>query len=113
LLDASFGIATRSLAQQPNSSEPAGDIESLAKALEGRWSITEKYEPDEWTPNGETGYGEEVWRRGPSGFTIIEEIHDHTPSGEQFGVGFSWWDRTKGLRGLWCVNSNPQGCDKQ
>jgi hypothetical protein len=43
----------------------------------------------------------------------MEEIHDHTPGGEQFGVGFSWWDKSKGLQGLWCVNTNPQGCDLQ
>lgn len=88
-------------------------MQSLQKALEGRWSVSEKYEADEWTPNGGTGYGEEVWRRGPGGFTFMEEIHDHTPGGEEFGVGFSWWDKSKGLQGLWCVNTNPQGCDLQ
>jgi hypothetical protein len=97
-------------AQEPR---PAPEMQSLAKALEGKWAITEKYEPDEWTPNGGTGHGEEVWRHGPGGFTFMEEIHDYAPSGEQFGVGFSWWDRTKGLRGLWCINANPQGCDLQ
>ncbi len=56
-------------------------MQSLAKAFEGKWRIEEKYEPDEWTPNGGTGYGEEVWRRGPGGFTFMEEVHDHGPTG--------------------------------
>ena len=104
--------AASASAQLPSSlSQPAPEMQSLAKAFEGRWAITEKYEPDEWTPNGGVGYGEEVWRRGPGGFTFMEEIHDHTPFEEGYGVGFSWWDSTKGLRGLWCINTNPQGCD--
>ena len=43
----------------------------------------------------------------------MEEIHDHTPFEEGYGVGFSWWDTTKGLQGLWCINTNPKGCDLQ
>ena len=91
--------------------QPVPEMQSLESALAGRWSITEKFEPDEWTPNGGTGYGEEVWRRGPGGFTFMEEIHDHTPFEEGYGVGFSWRDTTKGLQGLWCINTNPKGCD--
>ena len=114
--DAESPVAAQSnleTAQRPSSLQLPPEMQSLERALEGRWSTTEKYEPDEWTPNGGTGYGEEVWQRGPGGFTFREEVHDHTPSGEEFGVGFSWWDRTKGLQGMWCVNTNPQGCDIQ
>lgn len=100
--------ATTVPAQEP---QPTPEMQSLATAFEGRWAITEKYEPDEWTPNGGTGYGEEVWRRGPGGFTFMEEIHDHGPPGESFGFALSWWDKDKGLQGMWCADENPKGCD--
>src|SRR4029077_13629663 len=100
--------ATTVPAQEP---QPTPEMQSLAKAFEGRWAITEKYEPDEWTPNGGTGYGEEVWRRGPGGFTFMEEVHDHGPAGESVGLALSWWDKDKGLQGMWCAGENPKGCD--
>ncbi len=90
--------ATTVPAQEP---QPTPEMQSLAKAFEGRWAITEKYEPDEWTPNGGTGYGEEVWRRGPGAFTFMEEVNDHGPTGESFGLALSWWDKDKGLQGMW------------
>jgi uncharacterized protein (TIGR02246 family) len=33
-----------------NSPKPVPEMQSLAKALEGKWRISEKYEPNEWTP---------------------------------------------------------------
>lgn len=106
-------IIAAALAQQTptNSPQPAPEMQSLAKAFEGTWRITETYEPDEWTPNGGTGYGEETWRRGPGGFTFMEEVHDHGPGGESFGLALAWWDKAKGLQGVWCAGENPKGCD--
>jgi ketosteroid isomerase-like protein len=94
-----------------NSPQPAPEMQSLARAFEGRWSITEKFEPDEWSPNGGVGYGEEVWRSGPGGFTLMEEIHDKRAAGESFGLAITWWDKAKGLQGMWCAGENPKGCD--
>jgi hypothetical protein len=94
----------------PNSPQPAPEMRSLARAFEGKWAITEKLEPDEWSPSGGMGSGEEVWRSGPGGFTFMEEVHDRTPSAETFAVGFTWWDKTKGFQGIWCINTNPKGC---
>ena len=103
-------IATHS-PQSVNSPQPPLEMQSLAKAFEGKWRINEKYEPDEWTPNGGVGYGEEIWRSGPGGFTFMEEVHDQGPAGESFGLAFIWWDKDKGFQGLWCENHNPHGCD--
>jgi ketosteroid isomerase-like protein len=40
----------------------------------------------------------------------MEEVHDQTPAGETFGLGLTWWYKTKGFQGLWCINTNPNGC---
>lgn len=113
ILRTAAAVAKTSAEPSSSAPQPVAEMQSLEKALAGTWSITEKFEPNEWTPNGGVGYGEEVWRRGPGGFKFMEEIHNHTPFEEGFGAGFSWWDSTKGLQGLWCTNTNPQGCDFQ
>ncbi len=90
--------------------QPGPQLQSLADAFEGRWRITEQYEPDDWTPHGGTGYGEEVWRRGPGGYTLMEEVHDG-PTGDSYGLALIWWDKTKNaFHGIWCINTNPDGC---
>jgi hypothetical protein len=91
--------------------QPAAELKGLEDTFTGRWLITMKLEPDESMPHGGSGDGEQIYRTGPGGFTFMEEEHTHMPTGEQFGVAFVWWDSARGLRGLWCVNTNPNGCD--
>ena len=95
---------------------------SLAKALTGKWSVTVKFSPDEEIPNAPSGsgqrtgvgYGQEVWRSGPGGFTLIDDEDMHTPFGEIFLVGFMWWDSTtKSFHGMECSSQNPHECDVQ
>jgi Domain of unknown function (DUF4440) len=95
--------------QQP--AHPPSEMQALIRALTGRWTIREKFEPDEWTPNGGSGEGEETWRAGPGGFTLLEEIHDNGAGGELYGVAFLWWDQDRGFQSLWCDQNNPKGCD--
>src|SRR5713101_1831263 len=58
------------------------ELQSLIKALSGKWSISVKFEPNAAMPNGVDGTGEEMWRAGPGGFTFLEEEHLPTPEGE-------------------------------
>jgi hypothetical protein len=91
--------------------KPAPEIQSLTKALAGRWITQEKYEPIFMTPTGGAGHGEQVFRPGPGGFVLTEEYHSKTPAGELFGFGVIWWDQSKGLQHLWCINVYPTGCE--
>ena len=90
---------------------PAPAIQSLAKALTGRWSTREKYERMFLTPDGGVGNGDQVFRPGPGGFTLLEDYYSKTPAGELLGFGLVWWDQTKGLQHMWCVNIYPTGCE--
>jgi hypothetical protein len=90
---------------------PAPDLQSLTRALAGKWNASEKYEAAGPTPTGGAGQGETVWRSGPGGFTLLEEYHSNTPVGELFGFGLIWWDQTKSLQHMWCININPTGCE--
>jgi hypothetical protein len=58
----------------------------------GTWSVTERYEPDKHHRESYFGHSEEAWRRGPGGFTLIEELH---ANGEWFGMTVLWWDKAK------------------
>lgn len=98
-----------SRAQQP--AQPSPQIKSLTAALAGRWSTDEKYERLYLTPQGGTGKGEQFFRPGPGGFTLLEDYHSKTPAGELFGVGIVWWDDARGLQHIWCINAYPDGCE--
>ena len=86
-------------------------MQRVFNAFLGTWSITEKLEPSETTPTGGTGQGEEVYRSGPGGASIIEEVHVKEGSHDMSGLGVAWWDQTaQGYKVLWCNSKNQSGC---
>jgi hypothetical protein len=88
------------------------EIQSLIKALSGKWSLSVRFEPNAEMPNGLDGTGEETWGRGPGGFTFLEQEHLPTPEGEAFLLGIIWWDgKTKSFHGMECNNQLPYTCD--
>lgn len=90
---------------------PAAVIQELTNALGGTWSTYEQYEHAYLTPAGGVGAGEQTFRAGPGGFTLLEDYHSKTPAGELFGFGVVWWNQAKGLQHLWCINVYPTGCE--
>jgi len=103
--------SSSALAGESGPPQPAPQILSLTKALAGEWITQESYEPIFMTPTGGVGRGEQVFRTGPGGFVLTEEYHSKTPAGELFGFGVIWWDESKGLQHLWCINIYPTGCE--
>jgi hypothetical protein len=108
-----------SMPDQPpaNSPQPAPEIhpspemQRLLNLFLGTWSITAKHEPSEKMPNLGVGEGEEVYRAGPGGLSLIEQVHLKEATGEISGLGVVWWnEKAQGYRAVWCVSSNPQGC---
>lgn len=92
--------------------QPSAEIQSLTKALTGEWSLSVTFEPSTSTPNGVTKTGEETWRPGPGGFTLLEEEHLQMPDGDLFLLGVLWWNTaTKSLHGMECQNLLPYTCD--
>ena len=93
-------------------SQPSPEMQSLIKALSGKWSVSVKFEPNAAMPNGVNGTGEETWRAGPGGFTFLDEEHLPTPGGDVFLLGIIWWDgKTKSFHGMECNNQLPYTCD--
>jgi hypothetical protein len=100
------------VAKQDAKSQPPAELQSMIKALSGRWSLNVKFEPNPEMPNGFVSTGEETWRSGPGGYTLLQEERLPTPSGDVFLLGVIWWDtKTKSLHGMECNNQLPYGCD--
>ena len=92
--------------------QPSAEIQSLSKALTGQWSLSVTFEPSTSAPNALTKTGEETWRPGPGGFTLLEEEHMPTPEGDLFLLGIIWWNtESKSFHGMECQNFLPYTCD--
>jgi hypothetical protein len=99
-------------ASTTDSRDVAPEMQSLVKAIAGRWSTSIKLEPSGAAPNGGAGEGEEIWRPGPGGFTLLEEEHNRMPYGERFLLALHWWDKsTNSFHGMLCNGSGPSGCN--
>jgi hypothetical protein len=110
-LSLSVGRAQESPSPVPKAKQPNLEMQKLFNTFLGTWSVTEKIDPSETLPNGGTGQGEEVYKAGPGGVSLIEEIHLREGTGEISGLGVGWWDeKAKGFRALWCDSENPNGC---
>ena len=102
-----YGILITSAKAQSLTSapQPSPEIENLTKALTGEWSLSVKFEPSASAPNGLANTGEETWRPGPGGFTLLEEEHLRMPEAEGFLLGIVWWNTaTKSFHGMECQN---------
>ena len=98
--------------QHSQNPEPSAELQNLSKALSGKWSLAVKFESSPEMPNGARLQGEETWRSGPGGFTLIEEERLPTPAGDVFLLGIIWRDnRTKRLQGMECNSQLPYTCD--
>ena len=92
--------------------QPSAELQSLSKALSGSWSLNVKFEPNPEMPNGFASKGEEVWRSGPGGYTLLEEEHLSMREGDLFLLGVVWWNTaTRTLNGMECQNLLPYTCD--
>lgn len=98
----------------PSSSAPSSqaDMQSLIKALSGKWSLEVKFEPDKSAANAAAKHGEEVWRAGPGNLTFMQEEHLPIAGEDLVLFGIIWQDsKTKDFHGMECNNHNPHVCD--
>jgi hypothetical protein len=111
-LSVSSLAGTFAAAQTQAVPQPAPEMQSLTSALAGTWRTSYSFAPRSPGTQATTGHGEETWRRGPGGFTLLEEEHISTASGDEFLLALHWWDKsTNSLRGMLCNNSGPATCN--
>jgi hypothetical protein len=108
-------LSRMTFAQSSDATSPSAtqhpEIRRLVRALSGKWSLTLHLEPTERLPKGGGGKGEEIWRSGPGGLSLIEDYHSTGDEGEISGLGVVWWDNdAQRYQVLWCDNGSPEGC---
>jgi ketosteroid isomerase-like protein len=105
-------LSAATQASKGGTPQASPEIQSLTTALSGEWSLSVKWEPEASMPNGLVNAGEESWRAGPGGYTLLEEEHLRSPQGDLLLLGVVWWDSTmKKLQGMECQNLLPYTCD--
>ena len=105
-------IATAEAQSLNSAPQPSAEIQSLTKALTGEWSLSAKFEPTSSSPKGVVNTGDETWRPGPGGFTLLEEEHLPMPEADVFLLGIVWWNTaTKSFHGMECQSLLPYTCD--
>jgi hypothetical protein len=98
--------ASQSAASQ-SAAQPSAEMQSLIKALSGRWSLTAQF-----AGSNAIFKGEEVWHAGPGGLTLVEEESLHSPGRDLLLLGVIWWDNTtQSFHGMECNNGLAYGCD--
>lgn len=85
-------------AQQPKSN-PGADraLTETRKLLQAFGSVSETYDPSDSMPQGGTGQGQEIWRAGPGGRSVMEEYRSTNEHGSvSIGLGLGWWEEESG-----------------
>jgi hypothetical protein len=82
--------------------KPPAEIQKMMPML-GTWSATIKTEPGPWAPKGGTDKGSMIVKKGPGGFSIMQEFKSNGSTGPFVGHGNIWWDKNANHFGdLWC-----------
>jgi len=92
----------------------APDFASLVKALKGKWQTLVYYQDPQGSvsPQEAADHGEQIWRTGPGGLTLMEEEHIASRGGDQYVLALHWWDRsTNALKGMLCNNAGSGACN--
>jgi hypothetical protein len=88
--------------------KPAAEIQKMQSMI-GTWSATIKTEPGPWLPKGGTDKGTMVVKKGPGGFSIVQDFKSNGAMGPFVGHGNIWWDKNANHYGdLWC--DSMAGC---
>jgi hypothetical protein len=75
----------------------------------GTWQATIRSMPGPGSPEGGVDHGMMVIRKGPGGFSIVQDFQSHGSSGHLVGQSYTWWDnRAKTYESVWC--DNMEGC---
>ncbi|MGO4703654.1 hypothetical protein [Dyella sp. 2RAB6] len=75
----------------------------------GTWQVVMRSAPSASLPKGGIDKGVMVMKKGPGGFSIVQEFSSHGASGDVVGQSYAWWDaKAKAYKSVWC--DNMQGC---
>jgi hypothetical protein len=87
-------------------------LPEIAKALQGKWLLSVKFEPASGLPAGTQGSGEETWRTAVGGKTLLSEESWNAGAAQVSVLGILWWDsREQKLHAMDCNDQGKAVCD--
>ncbi len=90
------------------SGKPPAEMALLYPRI-GRWEATIRTVSGEGLANGGIDKGMMTTRKGPGGFSIVQDFRSTGVSGDLQGESYTWWDQAKrAYLSVWC--DNMQGC---
>lgn len=109
-------------AQQSEQTKPSGgapvgtmtrnvaELQKYANMVMGSWTVQESHEASDMMPAG-TSTGMAMFRNGPGGFSVIENMSMNGSMGKFTGMGIVWYDlKDQEYKGTWCDSMTP-ACD--
>lgn len=88
--------------------QPPPEMAALYPRI-GTWKVVIRTMPSESSPTGGVDEGVMVMKKGPGGFSIVQEFSSQGSSGNLVGQSYAWWDaKAKQYKSVWC--DNLQGC---
>jgi len=119
--------ACTAVAQQPDDTKPSGDrpaagaqagtmtrnvaeLQKYSNMVLGTWTVQESHEASDMMPAG-TSTGTAMFRNGPGGFSVVENMSMNGSMGKFTGMGVVWYDlKDQAYKGTWCDSMTP-ACD--
>lgn len=93
---------------EPASAQPPAQMSQLYPRI-GTWQVTIRTQPGENSPQGGIDKGTMTIRKGPGGFSIVQDFWSRGSGGYTIGQSYTWWDgNTNSYKSVWC--DNMQGC---
>ncbi|WP_233842596.1 hypothetical protein [Dyella sp. 2HG41-7] len=75
----------------------------------GTWQVTIRTMPSKSLPSGGVDKGVATIKKGPGGFSIVQDFWSRGTGGYAVGQSYTWWDsNAKAFKSVWC--DNAQGC---
>ena len=82
---------------------------SLLYPRVGTWQVIIRTMPNESLPSGGIDRGVASIKKGPGGFSIVQDFWSRGAGGYAVGQSYTWWDsEAKAFKSVWC--DNTQGC---
>jgi hypothetical protein len=101
--------AGKSVAAEENKPPAIVEMEKLHYFV-GSWSIADKYEKTDWTPNGGEGAGTFDFKLGPGGYSLIGDLATHTVLGDEIGHGILTWEPKENAYKEYVAGNTFPGC---
>jgi hypothetical protein len=108
-----IGVGGGAVSAAESSSQASGSpLTDILHALEGRWTLSVKFEAASGLPPGTEGSGEESWRAAVGGKALVTEEAWKAGPVDLSILGVLWWNyRENKLHAMDCNNQGKNICE--